>query len=103
MSMQRRGFFARMLVVVLGAPLAAKLGLRLPAIGSRITPRAGLAPNISFAMGTPEARVFFEPQKTAAMRSARARPRSAAGCAARSRAPFEPDRIQQHGSRSAGH
>ncbi len=38
-------------------------------IGSKIRLKAGCAPNINFAIGTPEARVFFDPQKTAAILS----------------------------------
>ncbi len=38
-------------------------------IGSRITPRLGDDPKIRCAIGTPEASVFFDPQKTAAVRS----------------------------------
>ena len=43
-------------------------------IGSRIRPIAGCAPKINFAIGTPEANVFFEPQNIAAIRSSRLKP-----------------------------
>ena len=36
-------------------------------MGSRMTPRLGAAPNMTRAMGTPDASVFFEPQKMSAM------------------------------------
>jgi hypothetical protein len=43
-------------------------------IGSKMSPIAGCAPKINFAIGTPEAKVFFEPQKMAAIRSSRLKP-----------------------------
>ena len=45
-------------------------------MGSRIRLSPGCAPKMSCAIGTPEARVFLEPQKTAAARSAGEKPRA---------------------------
>src|SRR6266581_9772336 len=43
-------------------------------IGSRINARPGCAPKISCAIGTPDASVFFDPQKIAATLSSRENP-----------------------------
>lgn len=44
-------------------------------IGSTIRPMAGWAPNSSLAIGTPEARVFFEPQNTVVISSSTLKPK----------------------------
>ena len=43
-------------------------------IGRRITPRLGDDPKIRWAIGTPEASVFFDPQNAAAVRSPAGKP-----------------------------
>ena len=44
-------------------------------IGSTIMPRPATPPNRTWASGRPEARLFFEPQNTTAISSAREKPR----------------------------
>ena len=39
-----------------------------------MTPRLGVAPNMTRAMGTPDASVFFEPQNMSAIRSSTEKP-----------------------------
>src|SRR5690554_7174104 len=61
-------------------------------IGSTIMPKPGLPANSTLAMGRPEARLFLEPQKTAAISSPKEKPKRRASQRVRTSTPTSKSR-----------